>query len=442
MNVPSKPPLLERRAGDAKPTSRSGSTTRLLNRDFVLLWQGQLVSQVGNQAFFVAMMYWTMEATGSGSLMGLILMASTLPAVIFGPLAGAFVDRHSRKRIIVVSDVLRGLAILALAWLVGGQPDVGLVVPALFAVGIFGGTVGAVFNPAITAAVPDLVPAERTAGANALVQMSSQGTTIVGQALGGVLYRALGAPVLFLLDGISFLISAGSEAWIRLPDRPPVRSRDMRATIRSYIDDTREGFRYVWSARGMRIFILLAAALNFLFMPVFVLLPFYVQQTLGRGPAWFGFLLAALSAGSIGGMALTGALRLDGLRRSRVLLAAFLLVPIGMAALAFVSSAAAAIAVMFALGVLTGAINIFVLTLVQLASPGELRGRVMALVLTLAQAATPLGMAIGGIAGDVSAMNFEVVFGLCGGAAMLLAAGASAQPAFRTFLATTIGSGR
>ena len=75
-----------------------------LGRDFLLLWQGQLVSQIGNQAFLVATVSWTLDVTGSPGLLGLLLGASTLAAVLFGPIAGALADRHSRKRLIVAAE--------------------------------------------------------------------------------------------------------------------------------------------------------------------------------------------------------------------------------------------------------------------------------------------------------------------------------------------------
>ena len=99
-------PLVEPPAGD------SPARVRLFNRDFVLLWQGQLVSRMGSQAMTIAMMFWTMEATGSATLMGAMMMVGTLPAVVLGPLAGTLADRVSRKWILVFCDAGSGLVLL------------------------------------------------------------------------------------------------------------------------------------------------------------------------------------------------------------------------------------------------------------------------------------------------------------------------------------------
>jgi hypothetical protein len=96
----------QERIAAVPPRTREGrsgvgpeGSERLLGRDFLLLWQGQL----GNQAFLVATMSWTLEATGSPGLMGLLLMASTLPAVVVGPIAGAMAERHSLRALIVAA---------------------------------------------------------------------------------------------------------------------------------------------------------------------------------------------------------------------------------------------------------------------------------------------------------------------------------------------------
>ena len=89
--------------------------TRLMNKNFLLLWQGQSINRLGLQAFAVAMLFWIKHATNSATLMGLLLMLSTLPGVLFSPLGGALADRVSRRRILVVTDILSGLAVLTLA---------------------------------------------------------------------------------------------------------------------------------------------------------------------------------------------------------------------------------------------------------------------------------------------------------------------------------------
>ena len=218
------------------PDAKTSPSAKLLNRDFLLLWQGQFVSQAGSQAFLIAMMYWTMEASGSATLMGLLLTLSTLPGVVLGPLAGTFVDRHSRKNTIVVSDILSGLCVLGVAALhfQGVGPRV-LIAALLVASGLIG-AIQAFFRPAITAAIPDIVSTERLQGANSLYMLSGQLSTILGQGAGGLIYATLGAPVLFLIDGVSYLFSAASEivhphsakGWCHLAARYCVNSGELR----------------------------------------------------------------------------------------------------------------------------------------------------------------------------------------------------------------------
>lgn len=434
------------------PPAAAPPPSRLLNRDFVLLWQGQLVSQVGNQAFLVAQMFWLMEATGAASLMGLLLMFSSLPAVLLGPVAGTFVDRHSRKAIIVSADLARGIAVSALAVLLFARPEhTGAIVLVLFAVASWSSVFGAVFNPAIAAAIPDLVPTARLPAANSLHQLSGRGAAVLGQAAGGVAFQLLGAPLLFLVDGTSYLLSALSEAFIRLPrpaagapasgataaaEQRPSRGARARETMRSYVADTAEGFTYVWSWTGMRTFVLTATAVNFLFTPVFVLLPFYVQDVLQRRADWYGFLLAALSLGSFAGFAIGGAVRLEKAGRARVLTAAFIGAAGLIVVLGLVRRPLFALVVVFGMGTCSALINIFVITLVQTSTPAQLRGRVMALVLTLAGAAAPLGMAAGGVLADLTGRRVSATYVAVGVLATALVILAATRRPFREFLAT------
>lgn len=411
------------------------ASARLLGRDFLILWQGQLVSQVGSQAYIVAMTYWTLDATGSATVMGLLMLAATLPAVVLGPVAGAIADGRSRKAIIVGADTVRGFMMLLLAWGASSYSDrTTLLVALLIVVAVVHGVVGAVFNPAVGSSIPDLVTPDRVAGANSLMQLSTQGAMVLGQAAGGVAYRLVGAPALFVIDGVSFLFSGASETLIRIP----VRSRPNRDSAEGphgILRDARAGLRFVWDDAGLRTFILTTAALNLLFMPVFVLLPFYSRDILRGSAALYGFLLAGLSAGTMAGVAAAGVLRMTGRHRRVLLTIAFLMVPAGMLALAFSTSPRMALGILVCTGAMTGAINVFVMTLLQLVSPPEMRARVLAIAICLAQAAMPLGMAAGGIAGDLTGMALSWIFATCGVAALIAVFAGLRRPALRTLLA-------
>ncbi|MEW5924290.1 MAG: MFS transporter, partial [Candidatus Zixiibacteriota bacterium] len=274
--------------------------SKLLNKNFFLLWQGQFVSQLGSQVHGIAMMFWIKHATGSATLMGTIMMLSMLPGVIFGPLGGTIADNFSRKKIIVVSDILCGILVLALAGILFYSPeDVSVAVVWLFVIGIAMGIISAFFRPAISAAIPDLVPREKIAAANSMNQSSFQISSLLGQGTGGVLYRVLGAPVLFLFDGITYLFSAVSEMFITIPQKIPEKTTGFKPIMKKFSTDTGIGVKFVWSNKGMRAVFFTATLLNFLLSPLIVLLPFYIEDHLQLTPDWFGFLIAANGVGAL-----------------------------------------------------------------------------------------------------------------------------------------------
>jgi MFS family permease len=130
----------------------------LFNRNFFLLWQGQFVSQMGSQAYAIAMMLWVKHETGSASLVGLLMMVSMIPFVILGPFAGTFADHFSRRKIIIFSDILSGIPVLTLAFLMFYKPgDSKLLIVCLFIVSVILGVIRSFFNPAISASIPDIV---------------------------------------------------------------------------------------------------------------------------------------------------------------------------------------------------------------------------------------------------------------------------------------------
>ncbi|MGH9347799.1 MAG: MFS transporter [Vicinamibacterales bacterium] len=393
----------------------------LFNRNFVLLWQGQLVSQLGNQAFLIATTFYVLEATGSATLVAGAMMAATVPLAILGPIGGTVADRHSRRAILVVTDLLRALAIGGLGLFVLWRPDVtprhvGLII----AVAALNGVMGALFAPAFQALLPDLVPNDRLAAANSVSQMSRQTSTLIGQALGGLLYVAWGAAGLLLFDSFSFAY-AGVATWFLPPDRQRPQPRaSLRLVMQRYVADTREGMAYVWRRTGMSAVLGIFAGVNCLFMPVFVLLPFYTGEVLRAGPEWYGFLLGGSGAGAVAGSIAAGVMLTKVPANPTLVRSCIGGVACGVLLLAVTRSTWLALAAFVGIGALSSLINVAVITAFQSTVAAEVRGRVMALVIALSTAAVPIGMGLGGVLGDVWGGSLPLVFAGSGVAIAML----------------------
>src|SRR4030042_5415391 len=302
------------------------SKPKLFNKNFFLFMEGQFISQLGDQAFMIAMMFWIKHQTGSASLMGLLMTAAMLPAVLLGPITGTFADHYYRKKIIVYSDIVRSIPVLLLAGIVfffPGSTELGIT--ALFAVTLLLGIVGALFNPAIMASIPDIVPEEKVAAANSLSQATRQISLFFGQALGGCLFVLFGAPALFLIDGISFLFSGFSETFIKITQKSPEKSPDWREKFKQFKADMMFGLKFSWEHTGLRALFFAAAFINFFVMPIILLLPFYVEDFLGTTPDWYGYILAAFGFGSLVGYGIAGALKIPANLKSGVFIVSLIL---------------------------------------------------------------------------------------------------------------------
>jgi len=417
-------------------TQAAKRPSRLLNRNFFLLWQGQTVSQLGNQAFSIALALWVKQATGSATLMGIILMVSSLPAVLLGPIGGTVADRFNRKRIIVFCDLISGFAGLTLAGTMFLNPEAtNSIVVCLFIVSVVMAVISTFFNPAISASIPDIVPQEKLSAANALGQFSYQVSVFIGQGLGGVLFRILGAPVLFLIDSLSFLFSAASETFITIPQQQPEKQEDWRESLRQFKTDTISGFHFVWQTHGLRDLVLISAMLNFFLVPIIILLPFYVEDFLRVTEDWYGFLLAAFGLGSILGYLLAGFLPSSGILRSRLMMLFIILQPVGYILMGLFLDPWVALILATTGGLLSGFVMVNLTTLLQITTPGEIRGRVFGLLATIAGALSPLAMGLSGIIADLTGQNIPLIYMACGAISVILATAISMKAEFRDYLA-------
>lgn len=407
---------------------------KLFNKNFVLLWQGQAASQLGSAIFNIAIIFWVKHTTGSATLLGLLMMLSSTPGLLLAILAGSFADRFSRRRIIILSDVACGFLMLFLAVL--WHTDVGLtgLLVWVFVINTGMSGAGSFFVPAISAALPDIVPRDCLERANSLRTATRQICFFAGRLIGATLYRLLGPPLLTLLNGGSFLLSALTETFIEIPQKLPPTARTWRGLMISLKAELLQGFSYVWQTRGLKLLILTAAFTNFFIMAIIVLLPFYVEDYLAATVEWYAILVSVFGMGIALGAGLAGCIRLRGSVRSNVLISLAILDAITAAALGFVHGAVTAGALGFGIGVGMGFSTVYCTSIIQQRTPTEVRGRVFGFITTVAESTIPLGMGFGGLAFDLLDQNIPVVFGSCGAIMAIFLTLMACNHEFRAFL--------
>ncbi|MBN1527917.1 MAG: MFS transporter [Thermoleophilaceae bacterium] len=263
----------------------------LRHRDFRLLWTGQAVSLIGDGIYLVAIAWLVYDISNSPGALGLVGVAWTLPMVLTLLGAGVLSDRYDRRLLMIVADVLRvvavgGLAALALAGSIELWHVVALVV--IYGVG------DALFAPAFTAIVPDVVPQEDILQASALKElMEPVGLRFAGPALGGFLIAGLDVGAALVVDAATFAASALAVSF--MSPQPGVGRVGASAWA-----ELREGFAFV-RARPW-LWATLASAAMFLLVsygPFEVLVPYLIRNDFGGGAATFG---AIMSAGGLGGI--------------------------------------------------------------------------------------------------------------------------------------------
>ncbi len=411
---------------------------KLLNKNFFLLWQGQAVSKLGSQVFSIAMILWIIEVTGSATIMSLILMMSSIPALILGPIGGAYADRHSRRLIIVFSDVLNGLAMLSFAAIVYFFPEQKkLNIIWLFGTSIWVSVVNSFFFPAISASIPEIVPKKKLTGANTLSQLSLQISVLVGQGLGGVFYKLLGGPVIFMLNGISYLFSATSESFIAIPQRVTKNAGDWKQQFKEFKNDVVEGMRYIWQKAGLRELLIVSAIMNFFITPVILLFPFYVEKFLNLGEdwqKWFGFLIATYGVGDLLGYVSASITNFPGKIRGRLMIIFIVLESSIYAMLGLASGVIVVMILALIAGILNGYTGVNIITILQFTTPSAIRGRVFGLLGTLVGIISPIAMGISGAVADLLDQNIPLIYEICGISLASLSILIALNKNYRTYL--------
>lgn len=262
------------------------------NRDFMLLWSGQTVSVLGSGMSQIAAPLLILALTGSPANAGLAGFLYTIPYVILSLPAGALIDRWNRKRVMILCDTGRALALgsVPVAFALGH-----LTVIQLYIASLVEGTLFVFFNLAEVACLPRVVPAEQLPDATSRNQAAETAAFLVAPPLGGFLFQAVGKTVPYLADAVSYVVSVVSLLFIR------TRFQEERtAAPRALRVEIGEGLVWLWRQPLIRFMAFLTGGLNFTGFAM-ILGVIVLAKHQGASPTVIGFIMAMGGAGGIVG---------------------------------------------------------------------------------------------------------------------------------------------
>lgn len=411
---------------------------KIFNKNYVLLWQGAFISRMGSSIYGVAMALYLKHLTESTFIIGMFWMAAGIPIVLLGPISGTIADRYSRKKILIISDLCNGLIVLLLGlylFNVDTSTFNNLIIIGIFSVAIFFGITGAFVGPAVSAAIPDLVPKSKLAPANSISQIAIQVSSFIGLSIGAGLYLAFGVPAVCLINGVSYFYASFSRSFMIIPQKMPEKKAGLKDQFSDFKSDIIQGFKYIWHHRGLRLLVYVATITNFFSTPIIALFPFYVEDFLNLGGHFYGIFMGITGIGAFVGTIFAGLVRFPPKTRGLLLIFFIIIMSVGYGLLGFVKIPIAAVALVFLGGFMSGYIMINISVTLQITTPSEIRGRVMAMLTTLVGSLMPLGMGLGGYIGDLLDKNIPLIYASCGGIMALLTLIVSFNKDFREFLA-------
>jgi MFS family permease len=391
-------------------------------RDFRYLFGGQVVSDIGDGITLLLVLLVINDLTGSTAALALMAIAEAVPAFTVGLVAGVYVDRWDRRRIMMAADLLRAVIVLAFALV-----QTPALVPLLYVLGFTQASIATFFRPARGALLPHIVPAAGLPAANGLAQASHVIGSLVGAGLAGLIFATFGTGIAgFAIDSATFVVSflfivRISSSAGRID--PAAAAANISQGVRSGV---LEGLRIVRGSRilagivmSISVTMLGLGAVNVLFVPLIV-------NDLQVSPSWMAGIEAAQTVGMISAAAVVALLA----RR----FAPTTIITLGLAGIGlcigFMAGATAVwqvLIILLVVGFCVTPLQAMVQTLVQTAAADATRGRVVSLIQASMSTASVASLAVGGVLGDL--LGVRSVFLVAGG--FVLAAAAVSWVMFR-----------
>jgi len=380
---------------------RSGTSFRVLRRrDFSVFWSAALVSNTGSWMQTIAVPFVVYQMTRSTAWLGFAAFMNFIPAMIAGPFGGSYADRHSRKKILMVTQTIMMISAFCL-WgtYVAGVATPGLIVAIVFVSGFVSGVNITTWQAFVT----QLVEPDELVDAVRLNSMQFMGARAFGPAIAGVILATLGAGAAFFANAVSFLLVLG--ALFLVHPRPQVFAEGDDASV---LEHFREGWRVVRARTALWLPILMIGMVSFFGSSVIQLAPALAKDEFHVGKGAYGFLVAAFGLGAVTG-SVAIAFIADRMHRSFVARIGIVGLALGDVALGLAPEYALGVAAMYFMGVTYLLLATSLNTGLQARVEDEFRGRAMAIYLSSLLLGVPVGALIQGKLAEVVDLRIVVV---------------------------------
>ena len=378
---------------DAGGMRRQSPYLRLFaNRNFSLLWTGQLVSLIGDRIHVIALGA-LVAGRGTALEVGITFAMTAVPSIFLGPLAGVLVDRWDRRRTMIACDVVR--AVLVLAVPLAFEVHIGFVYAIAFAIA----TVTLLFRPAKTAVIPAVVGERDLVAANSALSVPETAADLIGFPIAGLIVTALSAVLgaAFVLDAGTYVVSA-VLLWAMILPRQ-VTEVSERFSVEAVWREMGEGFSFLWRQPTLLTNTLLSTVAQIGVGAEIVVSLLYAQSVVDRGTLSFeqtyALLLTALALGSVGAGIVVGAIG-DRFSKGRMVIVGFIGFGLALVVAGLVTDPILAMVAFFAGGAFNMVFIIPTVTLFQELTPQRLMGRVVSSRQALVFGSIAASMALSG----------------------------------------------
>lgn len=383
-------------------------------RNFILFALGKFVSIFGNSIYTFAIGLFVLRSTGSGLSFATTLVLGTIPVLIFNPIAGVLADRLDKKKLVVGMDILSGVVLLIVYFL---SLTYGLSLLMIYISTFIITSFTCVFGVSIETAKPNMVSDGMLLNINSVSKIIDSVSSILGPMIGGMVFAFMDIKFFILINGVSYVMSGISEMFIdfrfnlpesKISNQNNLQQEELKSTSKVFIDDIKDGFRYILKRSDIINITGVFVALNFfLGLSISVPLPYIISNVLKLSSSDLGIIQGSLPVGLIIGALLIKKI-IEKISYNKLLVntskcIALCMILIGLPVIFLSTTFNSKIylvyycTTMVLLGVFLAFVDIPIMYIMQKYITEEYRGRVMSLVITVAKVTLPIALIISGV---------------------------------------------